>query len=200
MANLDYLRSPKPLSGGGFLRGAHHPHCERYYNHLIWIAGHPLCLGCTCMYTGIVVGVPLVFAISWSSLTVGNWILLHLMLLIPTILQIRIQIKVFKIVSRFILGVNISLYLIGGLIFVQPSMDRWFFRTSVLVAFLIVYRLIRQLRNRYTKQPCDDCPLGYFPTCEWNLPRLLAENTDTEFLGYLSSDTIENLVIKQRRS
>lgn len=191
------IKSAQKLQGGTYLWGAHHPHCDRYHNHLLWIAGHPFCLGCVCMYTGIIVGLPLTFMIEWSEVSFVNWILFNCLLLIPTILQTRIQIKSYKIVSRLLLGISISMYFISGLFFIELPIDPLLFRCLIISAFIIVYRLLKKIRSLYSRLPCDDCPLGYFPTCEWNLPRLLAENSNDDVLVQaLSNDKLQHLVVK----
>ena len=188
--------SVKNLGGGQFLWGAHHPHCDRHHNHLLWIHGHPFCLGCTCMYTGIIIGIPLAFMIDWANVSLLQWAIFIWITLAPTLIQIKAQYKIFKIVSRTLLGISISLYWISGLFFISPPFSEWLFRALVLGIFVLAYHTVKRLRYRYTKSPCEDCPLGYYPTCEWNLPRLLAENADTELLEALSSDNLRNLVLK----
>jgi hypothetical protein len=113
---IDFSKlQPVTLIGGGFLRGAHHPHCERYFNHLLWYRGRPFCLGCTCMYTGIVLGFPtaLIFQDTYSTLVA--WLTLHLLLVAPTIAQPFVQLKCYKIVARLLLGVCITTYFLSGL-------------------------------------------------------------------------------------
>jgi uncharacterized membrane protein len=176
---------PLPL-GGGFLRWAHHPHCDRYSNHLLWIGEHPFCLGCTCMYSGMLSGVILTTFLEWSTVQFEGWVALHLILLLPTIIQPWFQNKTFKIISRFTLGFNIASYFVSGLLLISPPFSVWLFRALVVIMFLIGQRLIKHIRNHYTYNPCSDCPLGSFPTCEWNLPRLLEANP--EFGMFLKTD------------
>lgn len=192
----NYLQSAKTLNNGGYLRGAHHPHCDRHHNHLIWIAGHPLCLGCTCMYSGIAIGIPLALVIDWSPFSFPMWIIFHWALLLPTILQFKIQKKFFKMTSRFFLGVGSSLYFVSGLIFINPPFSEWVFRFTVILTFIVFYRVLKQFRERYSKSPCDNCPLGQFPTCEWNLPRLLDNDDTSLLLEVLSTNTLQNLLTK----
>lgn len=180
---IDFSKlQPVTLIGGGFLRGAHHPHCERYFNHLLWYRGRPFCLGCTCMYTGIVLGFPtaLIFQDTYSTLVA--WLTLHLLLVAPTIAQPFVQLKCYKIVARLLLGVCITTYFLSGLFFVVPPIPEWLFRVALVPIFMAVYYTLRHMRNRCTYDPCSDCPLGTFPTCDWNLPRLLRENPDVQLL------------------
>jgi len=187
-SNIDFSKlKPVRLGGGGFLRGAHHPHCDRHYNHLLWFFGHPLCLGCTCMYSGIFFGIPFALLVQWSSITFIHWLFFHLFLLIPTFLQPWIQKKLFKMVARFLLGISISSYLISGLFLIEPPIFIWIFRVLIVIFFALTHRLLLFVRNRYTYSPCDDCPLGTFPTCDWNLPRLLAENPDIDLFATIKA-------------
>lgn len=182
---------PIPIVGG-FLRGAHHPHCERYYNHLLWFRGHPLCLGCTCIYSGMLLGLALVFIINWTSVSLVMWILSHLIALVPTIVQPWFQWKPYKIMARLILGISISTYWVSGMLLMNPPFSVWIFRFWVLMIFIILYYGLRAIRNRYTYNPCDDCPLGVFPTCDWNLPRLLNENADIDLLETINETMFGN--------
>ncbi len=173
-----HFESMLHLPAGGHLPGAHHPHCDRYNHHLLWVRGYPLCLGCVCMYSGMIIGLPLVFLVSWQWFSLSNWVALHCVLLIPTLLQIRLQTKGFKIFSRLVLGICITSYWAGGVLFFQPPFNIWVFRISLAVVFLVLYNLLSQVRNRYEDDPCSTCPLGTYPTCEWNLPRILNETQD----------------------
>jgi uncharacterized membrane protein len=184
--NIDFSKiKPIQLGGGGFLRGAHHPHCDRHNNHVLWVLGHPLCLGCTCMYTGVIAGLAITCIINWSMLSFAEWILLHVLLLIPTVIQPRIQKKWYKVSARFLLGISIPTYFISGLLLLHPLFSIWVFRFTLLIIFVVVFRLLKYTRNRYTYDPCSNCPLGTFPTCDWNLPRLLRENPDVELFGII---------------
>jgi hypothetical protein len=87
---------------------------------------------------------------------------------------------------QFTLGFNIASYFVSGLLLISPPFSVWLFRALVVIMFLIGQRLIKHIRNHYTYNPCSDCPLGSFPTCEWNLPRLLEANP--EFGMFLKTD------------
>lgn len=187
LAKIDFRKyKPIPISSGGFLRGAHHPHCDRHNNHLIWVLRHPFCLGCTCMYSGMVVGLPLTFLVSWSATPILTWFIIHQVLLVPTLIQPWFQKKWFKIISRLLLGVAITSYIVSGLFLISPSVSIWLFRCTVVILFVMVRYMLKAIRNRYTYDPCSDCPLGTFPSCEWNLPRLLGENPDIQLFATLN--------------
>jgi len=139
------------------------------------------------------VGLPLTLAITWSNLTAPQWLLLHLLFLLPTLFQPWFQKKPYKIAARFLLGVSISSYLISGLLFISPPFNIWLFRVLIVLLFAFLYQALKYIRNRYTYSPCDDCPLGMFPTCDWNLPRLLSENPDVELLSIIKNDVNEEI-------
>lgn len=186
--------NPIPLSSGGFLRFAHHPHCDRHNHHLIWIMGHPFCLGCTCMYSGMILGILISFIIEWQFFSLLQWIILHIALIIPTILQVKIQVKSFKIASRTLLGIATSSYFMSGIFFLPILIDRYIFVIVITVIFAMSYRTIKSFRNRFTKSPCDDCPLGRFPICEWNLPHIMNEMPDGELITALQTQNITDLL------
>jgi hypothetical protein len=169
---------PLPLYGGSYLSGAHHPHCSRHSNHLIWFGRRPLCLGCTCIYTGAAIGAVAAFALQTSSVAPGPWLFVHLSLLIPTALQPFVQNRIFKMFARTILGVASASYFITGALYVLPPVPRLVFVGALPVMFIVVWRVLSGLRKAYAKDPCRSCPLGVFPTCEWNLPRLIAANPE----------------------
>lgn len=177
---LRLRENSRNVGGGAFLWGAHHPHCDRHFNHLLWIAGHPLCLGCGCLYSGIFVGLfigPLLGNIGFES-----WIALHGALVAPTAIQPFLQAKLFKIVARTLLGVATSSYWLSGVLFTEFPVPRLTAVLMMAIAFAIVLAGLTGLRRRFPADPCRDCPLGRYPTCEWNLPRLLGPIGDAELL------------------
>lgn len=174
--------APRKLHGGQFLPGAHHPHCSRHDHHLIWIGRRPLCLGCTSLYSGIVMGTLVVWMVAPNHVTMGAWILIHLTLLFPTVVQPFLQVKIFKIFSRTLLGVCCASYFLTGF-FVELSVDRWIFFLSQLVAFVLGYLVLSKWRARRIDNPCSKCPLGHFPVCEWNLPRLIEDPDQNAIFG-----------------
>lgn len=162
--------------GSGFLPFSHHPHCGKYSHHLIWLRGRPLCLGCVCMGCGAVVGLCLAAMMPWRSITLVSWILLHLVGIAPTAFQPLSRSKAYKAAARILLGISSASYLVSGLLLVDYGKSRWAWRGCVLLAFAVGYWLLTEWRNRRTDDPCESCEAGRFPTCEWNLPRLLGQN------------------------
>jgi hypothetical protein len=176
----------RPLvAGSGMLRWAHHPHCTRHDHHLIRLFGRPLCLGCTCVAVGVPLGIGLACAIDWQAWTIWQWMALHLCMLAPTAAQPLLQKKWFKLLARTLLGATSASYLISGLFKNDFLMPTWLFRMAVVCVFAVLLKVLLAWRNRRTYDPCSDCPLGTFPTCEWNLPRLLAANEHDSLLSQI---------------
>ena len=175
----DRTLSGAPLSfnlGGGLLRFAHHPHCDRHLHHLIWIKGRPLCLGCTSMAIGVPIGLVVSTVIPWASVSLPLWIIGHAMFVAPTAVQPIVQKKSFKIAARLLLGATSASYFLSGLILQSYFSNAWLWRGCVLLAFSLGFLILYKWRQRRINNPCDTCPLGTFPTCDWNMPRLLAKN------------------------
>ncbi len=191
-ARLDMVVSGKKirkLNGSNYLLGAHHPHCKRHHNHLIWVFNHPFCLGCSCMYSGIALGSILAISTDWTKFEFFSWVFLHLIPLIPTAFQPWLQRKPFKIVSRLLLGTSLGSYLLSGLVLYRGIFNPWVFKILVLLALFIGCKVLISLRQFKPNDPCTDCPLGVYPTCEWNISRLLAANDDVH-LGVALGESI----------
>lgn len=193
--NLTRIQSPVELSGD-YLPLAHHPHCGHYEHHLIWVMGRPLCLGCTSMYLGIIIGLPIAIKVTHQQLPFPNWALLHYLLLLgPTFLQPYIQKKIFKIYARFSLGVCITSYWISGVLFFDPQINIWLFRSLLVTAFLLLYKFLFFLRDRYLDDPCEICPHGVYPTCTWNISNVIDETDDPILRDAFSSGKIETEIL-----
>jgi hypothetical protein len=179
-------------AGSGMLRWAHHPHCSRHDHHLVRPFGRPLCLGCTCVAVGVPLGIGFACAMQWQSWAMWQWIALHLLMLAPTAAQPVLQKKLFKISARTLLGAVSGSYLISGLFKVDFFAPAWLFKLAVVFAFVAMLRILLAWRNRRTSDPCSNCPLGMFPTCEWNLPRLLAANPHDSLLSQIKISDISS--------
>ncbi len=172
--------SGAPLSfqlGGGLLRFAHHPHCDRHIHHLIWIKGHPLCLGCTSMAIGVPIGLAVAALVPWSAVSLTVWVVGHALFVAPTALQPVFQKKPFKITARVLLGAASASYFLSGLILQSYFSNVLLWRACVVAAFAAGFLILYKWRQKRINNPCETCPLGIFPTCDWNMPRLLSQNS-----------------------
>lgn len=169
--------APKMIGAGAFLPGAHHPHCPRHDGHLLWVRGRPFCLGCACMGSGFVVGAAVSAAVG-HHLPFAPWFGLHAALAAPTALQPWFQRKAFKIAARFGLGTATGSYLLGAVLFAPLPDPRLVTATLLLLICAGSAWALLRLRARRPNDPCATCPLGMFPTCSWNLPRLLETTTE----------------------
>jgi hypothetical protein len=120
----------------------------------------------------MILGLPVALFIARLDLSFLAWAILHFgVLTVPTALQPWLQIKSFKVASRLILGIQITSYWISGVVLFQPPIHPWLFRLLLLFAFLLFYKLLSGLRKAHLDAPCQSCPQGIFPTCEWNRRR-----------------------------
>lgn len=168
---------PRKLTGSEYRPFAHHPHCERHGHHLIWIMNRPLCLGCVCMYGGIALSPLIQWFLPWMALSYWQWGIVFAGLLAPTAAQPWMQRKAFKVVSRSMLGVCIGLFGIG-LIRIDYPVPGWAWRLSAALLAMVLWRGLLLLRQSRPNNPCSSCELGTYPTCDWNLPRLLRKTED----------------------
>lgn len=173
---------------GGLLRFAHHPHCDRHLHHLIWVRGRPLCLGCTSMAIGVPLGLAAAAWVPWAAVSLPAWMAGHALLVAPTALQPLFQKKPFKIAARMALGAASASYLLSGLLLHSYFSNAWLWRASVLLAFASGFAALYVWRQRRINNPCDGCPLGTFPTCDWNMPRLLAQNAQDPLWLQIGAD------------
>lgn len=128
------------------------------------------------MGIGILIGVVAFWKFYPSQLNFLPWIILHLILLIPTVIQPYLQHKIFKIFARTILGYCSASYFLSGISITNLYVNIWIFRFSLLIAFAVVFMVLKTLRSKKINDPCVECPLGRYPVCEWNMPRLLADS------------------------
>lgn len=170
------------------LRLAHHPHCDRHIHHLIWISRRPFCLGCTAMAIGVSMGVAVAALTPWATITLPAWVAGHALFVIPAVLQPLIQKKGFKIAARIALGAASASYFLSGLVLQSYFSNSWLWRACVLLTFASVFLILYKWRQKQIDNPCEACPLGLFPTCDWNMPRLLAQNAQDPLWIKINSD------------
>lgn len=157
---------------------AHHPACRYWSNHLLYVGRHPLCLGCTCMFAGIVAGVALILSGVYEALTPSQAFMLGFMAYVPTLVQVRYQRYWFKVVYRFSLGNGIVLAVWAAL-FGAPWLS-WGAVVNVLYLLTVATLYVGTVRWRakHLDVPCRRCPEGRFPFCSWRQPELRAAVRD----------------------
>lgn len=153
----------------------HHPPCPRHDDHLLYFKGQPYCLGCFCVYSGMGLGVPvMLFFVYYLGFEVWTLALIGFLLsLLPSLLQIKIQVKSFKIFSRTILGVGMLLWFASILLMLPLNLTGLLLRVGGVIFYLAVALITLSLRRRFGKAiHCEDCPEGNFPICEFRLPMI----------------------------
>jgi hypothetical protein len=165
----------------GFSKGSHHPTCPRHHNHLIWYNNRAYCLGCTCMYSGVVIGfLSLIIFFLKYEVNIKHYIICSFALLIPTIIQPWLQMKSFKILSRLCLGISLSL-VSSSFYFMY-----WHFNHNILdiLIYISSYSILGyslyMLRKIKLNDPCVNCPEGVYPLCNWNLKNLKTSDVGCE--------------------
>jgi len=176
-------------------RFAHHPTCDCFHNHLLHLGTRAICLGCTCVAVGILVSTAvLCVLLTWRAALlwqIGSfaWISLGVAFFLPTLAQPFQQQKMFKVVSRTMLGVSIVLLWFGAMIILPATTAGFALRLIFIGVFVTAMKLSLSLRSRFTKSPCDGCTGGSFPFCAGNrsvierfLPDLIACGDDRDRL------------------
>jgi hypothetical protein len=143
-------------------RFAHHPTCHCYDHHLLRLGPVSLCLGCTCLSIGLIAGaLGIRFCdSSYPELINVNPLILFavtLSLLIPTFVQFRLQRKLFKIISRFLLGFSIVTNSFVGLILVPPAPFALSYSLIYILSFLILATLTLKLRTWFNVSDRSFC-------------------------------------------
>jgi hypothetical protein len=125
------------------------------------------------MGTGAVFGTAAMLLTSLASVSFGLWLTLHSIAVLPTVFQPWLQHKWYKMAARALVGFASATWCLGSL-GLGPTPDQlsplvW--GGGALLFFVLVSRDLLALRERFTRSPCGDCPLGVFPTCEWSMER-----------------------------
>ncbi len=165
---------------------AHHPACKYHHNHIIWAGKLPLCLGCSMMACGIVAGILLVPHLEFLTAQPFYVLLaIGVLLYIPAICQIWIQVKAYKMLARFCLGVAVVLLVYAGLWLTPWSLVGLILRVGFLGEFYLVWYLTLKIRSKHSRSPCDRCQEGRFPVCSYTNGRIpqLANQYFTEADG-----------------
>ena len=180
----------------------HHPPCPRHADHLIYIKDRPYCLGCACAYAGIGIGGPLFFFFTFflEMEVVIFAISAFVISLIPSLLQIKIQRRTFKIVSRILLGVGIVFWFGPILLLLPWNMNGLVFRIGGILFYIVVAVIVNALRLRSSRGThCERCPEGEFPICTYRLPMIEEMISDLEKKGEQDKNAYGFLVSSRRQ-
>lgn len=151
---------------------AHHPSCKYHRNHLVWLGKVPLCMGCTMMSLGAVIGLMLIPVFDLSTIPFENLLIIGVLLYIPAIIQIKVQVRSYKLLARTLLGISVIFLVYAGLWLTPWSLVGIILRFGFAGVFLTVWMLTLRLRAKLTDSPCDNCPEGRFPICSYTNSRM----------------------------
>ena len=151
---------------------AHHPACKFHHHHIINLGGKEYCLGCLCMNTGLTLSLPIIIPFHLAGVNHWSIMLLGFLLYFPTLAQIKVQWKPFKMLSRPALGLGSGLFLLSALLLSPLDQTGVLTRIGALLFFMAVANISLRLRARYSRSPCDSCPAGRFPYCTYKLAEM----------------------------
>ena len=151
---------------------AHHPACKFHDNHIIKFHGKEYCLGCSCLNLGCLLALPIFlmayyFAIDFTLL-MGTGILLYL----PTLLQVKLQWKPFKLFSRTSLGVGSGIFMLSCMLLSPLNWVGFLIRIAGIVFFIVVAKMSLKFRSHNDNSPCINCQEGSFPYCSYKLEEM----------------------------
>jgi hypothetical protein len=160
--------------------GAHHPDCSYHDHHIIRIMNHPFCLGCVSMYSGIGIGILLLWILNVQDVSWPLMLLIGLGLAPLPYLQMHFQKKWFKILARSGLGVGSSLFIGGPLFFAPINLQGILIRIAVIGIYVVLSRHALSRRQQKMDRPCDTCTEGVFPLCGWNKDKILSASNNND--------------------
>ncbi len=101
---------------------------------------------------------------------VGPWgmVGLGVVLFTPTLFQPFWQVKVFKVISRFFLGISVVLLWYGAMVLLPWTFMGFVLRLVFVAIFVQTFRLTQKWRSKKTSNPCERCPFGVYPFCKGN--------------------------------
>lgn len=170
---------------------AHHPTCKFHQDHIVNIRGKQVCLGCWCLNLGCILSVPFVLLLNHLELEYYFSMLIGFLMFTPTLLQLKIQWKPFKLFSRTSLGIGSGLFMLSCLFLAPYTLFGVLIRISGIAFFVAVAKLSLKLRSRHSNSPCNNCPEGSFPYCSYKIPEmekiLQSQTLETEPNDFLNS-------------
>ncbi|MBY0279873.1 hypothetical protein K2Z84_31440 [Candidatus Binatia bacterium] len=138
------------------------------------------------MASGLVVGLLLAIICEGFPESAWSWGALHIGLVGPTALQPWLQWKPYKIAARLLLGVGTATWTIGCLTPERTQLGLVAQFAVGLATLITVGKALYWLRERKAVSPCSACPLGAYPTCSWNLPRVFDGAADPSLVEALA--------------
>jgi len=104
---------------------------------------------------------------------IGIWKLIGLgvLLYLPSLGQLFIQSKPYKIASRTALGMAVVILWFGAIVLLPVSLSGFALRGTFIVTFVGVWKATLWARSRHVNNPCIGCSLGVFPLCRDHLIR-----------------------------
>lgn len=139
---------------------------------------HPFCLGCVSMYSGIVVGLFLLWILHSLDISWEVILLIGLGLSPLPYLQMHFQKKWFKTLARGGLGIGTALFIGAPLFFAPISTQGILTRIAIIGIYVVLSRHALARRQRTMNRPCDTCTEGVFPLCSWNKDKILSASND----------------------
>ncbi|MHA2388141.1 MAG: DUF2085 domain-containing protein [Candidatus Hodarchaeales archaeon] len=166
------MSSSKTEKIKGFVRYslAHHPVCWQYREHLLRVKGWSLCLGCTGLYSGFILGTIIILLGILHPLEWGELIILAIILYLPTMLRLT-HISAFdssnrklRISFRGSLGVGIAVGIYS--IIKAPSFEIQVIQVLIGIVFygIISYKRIKSGTKEWDAL-CDTCSFNRNTAC-----------------------------------
>ena len=141
------------------------------------------------MYSGIVVGLFLLWILHSLDISWEVILLIGLGLAPLPYLQMHFQKKWFKTLARGGLGIGTALFIGAPLFFAPISTQGILTRIAIIGIYVVLSRHALARRQRTMNRPCDTCTEGVFPLCSWNMDNILSAcndpNLDLECIEFL---------------
>lgn len=163
-----------------FRWGAHHPDCSFHDHHILRIFGHPFCLGCVCLWTGVAMGLIFLWALYNQNFTWPIIASIGIGLAPLPYLQMHYQKKWFKIFARTGLGIGSALFIGAPLFFADIDLQGVVIRILTIGFYVLLVRHALARRQRTIDKPCDGCSEGVFPLCSWNKEKIIAASNSPD--------------------
>ena len=183
---------PKPLIKNAVY--AHHPTCDEYSHHIVWMFGRAFCIGCTFFYSGFIIST--ILFLIFSRVRVRSWVEMAIIWGIGFVLflsflpqlkmkKIMKRFKVLKMFFRFNLGFGSSLLIFSVMVKAPADYIGIILRFVSIVLYYLMYRLFFKLRAKHKEEYCLNCSKGKYPFCSHNYQQIV------ETITYLKSEKME---------